>query len=446
MEVIKMSTFDWDEENWDTLIYSIRQGNCILMLGPDAAVEEVDGQPHLLTEILANQLAEKIDTETREKINPSDLAQVSQYYSIERGRNSLEAKASSFFCERKGMNTNLHRNLAALPFYFTITTTPDNMLMEALEKEGKEPMIERYHFNGDNPDIVNMGSEEKPLLFYLYGTATDPGSLLLTENDLLDFLVVLISEKRPLPDNILSELHDEHKSFLFLGFGFRHWYLRLLLHVLQGRNKGSHSFAMEQFMPENSDELQRTIYFYKKSNYKINIFKGELNHFAGQLREKYLKHVSKNSTNNNGTKHVLDRNAPEVFICHASEDKDYASSLYKTLAETGIRPWLDKQNLRGGDDWNRQIEKTIQKIDYFVVLQSKALADKHIGYVNREINSALDRKKEFRKGSRFIIPVKIEECPLLEDMHDLQTIDLTNRGNIRELTSTIKRDFAQRRR
>jgi hypothetical protein len=446
MEVIKMANNNLEEEEWDTLIYSIRQGNCILMLGPDAAVEEVDGQTHLLTEILANQLAEKIDEETRGKINPSDLAQVSQYYSIERGRNSLEARASSFFYEREGMSTNLHRNLAALPFYFTITTTPDSMFLEALKKEGKEPMVERYHFNGDNPDIVGKGTREKPLLFYLYGTVSEPGSLLLTENDLLDFLVALISEKRPLPDNIRSELQDEHKSFLFLGFGLRHWYLRLLLHVLQGRNKGSHSFAMEQFMPENAEELQRTIYFYKKSNYKINIFKGELNHFAGKLREKYLKQVSKNGTNGNGTKRVLDSGAPQVFICHASEDKDYAASLYKTLADAGIKPWLDKQNLRGGDDWNRQIEKTIQEIDYFVLLQSRALADKQIGYVNREINSALDRKKEFRRGSRFIIPVKIEECPLLEDVHDLQTIDLTDGGNVRELASTIKRDFARRRR
>lgn len=435
---LEMLNFDREEENWETLIYAIQQKNCILMLGPDAAVEEKDGQLHPLTEILANQLAERIEPEIKKKINPSDLAQVSQYYCMEKGRHSLEARVSSFYKTRQSLTGNLHRNLAALPFYFTITTTPDNMFGEALGKEEKVPVTERYHFNGDNPDMLEMGTVEKPLLFYLYGTVEEPGSLLLTETDLLDFLVALISRKRPLPDNMLSELHNENKSFLFLGFGFRHWYLRILLHVLQGRNKGSHSFAMEQFIPENIAELQRTIFFFKKSDYKIEIFKKELNQFAEQLREKYEQ------SSPDFTRRVRDENAPEVFICHASEDKDHAASLYKTFEEAGIRPWLDKEKLRGGDDWNRCIEKTIKQIDYFVVLQSRALANKRIGYVNREINSAMDRKKEFRKGSRFIIPVKIEKCPLLEDVTDLQTVDLTDINNIKELTSTIKRDFAIR--
>lgn len=429
---------DWEPENWDTLIYAIRKNNCILMLGPDAAAEAVNGTHRPLTEILANQLAEKIKPEIKKEINPSDLAQVSQQYFMEKGRFDLEARVAAFYNERLELTSDLHNNLAALPFYFTVTTTPENMFPEALRKEKKEPIMGRYNFKGKAPEKVRMGTVEKPLVFYLYGTVEEPGSLLLTENDLLDFLVALISKSPGLQDNIRSELQAENKSFLFLGFGFRHWYLRILLHVLQGGNRKSRSFAMEQFTPEHAAELQRNVFFFKRSDYKIHIFKQELNRFAGELREKF------EGSSPDCTPRFMDAKAPEVFICHANEDKSYAASLYAKLEEAGIKPWLDKKNLRGGDDWNSRIEKTIKTVDYFVVLQSNSLAKKHVGYVNREINTALDRQKEFMKGFCFIIPVKIEECPLREDLARLQTIDLTNETNIKELISTIKRDFEKR--
>lgn len=90
------------------------------------------------------------------------------------------------------------------------------MLVNALEENKKEPVINWYNFNGANPGMVQMGTDEKPLVFYLYGAVNEPGSLMLTENDLLDFLVVLSSGKRPLSDNIRSELQDGNKSFLFI--------------------------------------------------------------------------------------------------------------------------------------------------------------------------------------------------------------------------------------
>ncbi len=440
---MEMPYCNWEDEDWDTLIYAINQNNCILMLGPDTAVETIDGQSRLLTETLANQLAERLDPETRKPLNPSDLAQVSQYYEMEKGRHTLEAKVASFYKdkEKQGLCSELHRNLAALPFYFTITTTPDSMFIKALEENNKEPVMNRYNFNGENPGMVQMGTHEKPLVFYLYGAVTEPGSLMLTEKDLLDFLVVLSSRKRPLPDNIRSELQNENKSFLFMGFGFKHWYLRILLHVLQGGNKkNSRSFALEKFPPENTAELQRTVFFFKRSDYKIHIFKQDFNGFASKLRERF------GPCSPNVIQRFEAAKKPEVFICHASEDKNYAASLYKKLEQEGIRPWLDKENLRGGDEWDRKIRDTIKQIDYFVVLQSQVLVNKTEGYVNREINIALDRQEEFQRGTtRFVIPVKIEPCPLREDLKHLQTIDLTDEANIKTLIDTIQRDFEKRK-
>lgn len=432
---------DWEDENWDTLIYSLHQKNCILMLGPDAATEEFNGRNRPLTEALSNELAEKIEPEFKKELNPFDLAQVAQQYCMEKGRLDLEARVSVFFNARLNQTSDLHKNFAVLPFYFVVTTTPDNMFRNALRKEEKDPIEYGYNFNGANPDIVQMGTVEHPLLFYLYGTLSEPKSLPLTENDLLDFLVALISKKRPLPDNIRSELQNENIIFLFVGFGFRHWYLRILLHVLKGDNgRMSRSFAIERFTHENMVELRRNVFFFKRSDYKIHIFDYELNDFAKRLRDRYKK-SSPECVPRSGIPH-----APQVFICHANENKKYASFLYKKLEEAGLRLWLDRENLRGGDHWDKLIRKTVKEVDYFIVLQSKAMAKKQIGYVNREINIALDRQEEFRRSIRFIIPVKIEECQKLEELEHLQTIDLTEEANTKKLIATIKRDFERRTR
>jgi hypothetical protein len=74
------------------------------MLGPDTAVDQADGRPRLLSETLAHQLAERIAVETRQKIDASDLAQVCQYYYLDKGRTTTRSIYST------GSSTNLPGN------------------------------------------------------------------------------------------------------------------------------------------------------------------------------------------------------------------------------------------------------------------------------------------------------------------------------------------------
>jgi len=53
-----------------------------------------------------------------------------------------------------------------------------------------------------------------------------------------------------------------------------------------------------------------------------------------------------------------------VFLCHASQDKpivpqgDDIRELYQRLnAEGWIDPWLDKEELLPGQDWDMELEK-----------------------------------------------------------------------------------------
>lgn len=439
-----MSFCEWEEEDWSLLIQAIRQKKCILLLGTDAAVVEVDGKSKLLSEILAQQLAGELDKETREKINTSNLAEVSQYYCLppKPGRINLELKVQDFYKQGGVQSSQFHKNLAAMPFYFTISTSPDKMFYEALKQQNKEPITTWYNFKRKRAIGAELGSVGTPLIFHLYGTIDYPESLVLTENDLLDFLV----EMKPdsiFPDQFINELKKPDKIFLFIGFGFKHWHLRIILHALRISRKENRSLAVEDFEPQSEEEFKSTVFFYQKNACNIHIFKWEssLDEFAKQLRIRYEKSLEIPDF----VHRDIAQKAPKVFICHASEDKDFAASMYEKLKQSGLYPWLDKEDLRGGDLWDETIKKAIKKeIDYFLVLQSQSLSKKLVGYVNKEIVEARERQKEIRVGNLFIIPVKIEDCPLLDVLEDLQTVDLTDGNGIDRLVQTIKRDYAKR--
>lgn len=149
---------------------------------------------------------------------------------------------------------------------------------------------------------------------------------------------------------------------------------------------------------------------------------------------------------------------PVVFICHVDEDKDKAKFFETKLQKAGLDTWLDKSKLKSGEKWENTIQKAIKKeVDYFLVLQSSTLAKKTESYAFGEISLALERQAKFRTGFPFILPVKIDECQLLEELDGLQTeelilkpsgnpetIQFTAPNKFMAFTRRIKRDFQRR--
>ncbi len=431
-----------DDENFEQLIFSIRRKKCILMLGPDASVEQVNGQSQPLNEILAYELAQRIRPDYKKDINPSNLTEVSQYYQMEHGRNALEIFVEGFYRKRQNSVSEIHQNLASLPFDFAVAASPDNLFANALKEQDKPPKISAYNFKGRRSDHEPIsGTEQNPLLFYLYGHSDDPESLVMTENDLLDFLVSVISKAPGLPASITSELNSTDKNFLFLGFGFKHWYLRILLHVLAGgKNKQSHSFALE-FMPENPHEYKSAILFFKNHNTcKIHIFHDKILEFTRKLKTEYDKSISCAPT-------IQEQDSPSVFICHAKADESHAEWLFDQFTGAGFKPFMESKSIDAGENRNRRIEKAIKEADFFVVLKTKALENHSADYVHKEIRLALDRQNYFTPDAPFIIPVKIEDCELDwdEELEIWWESDLTNKANIGKLISTIRRHYARRK-
>jgi len=133
--------------------------------------------------------------------------------------------------------------LANLPLPIYLTTSPYTFLEEALRRAGKEPRSElcRWHSGLDNvPSVfaaaghapIYQPSRHEPLVYHLFGLDAYPDSLVLTEDDHLDFLMA-VSQGRG-KDQGVDPVHDvvkgalQSSALLLLGFSLATWAFRAL--------------------------------------------------------------------------------------------------------------------------------------------------------------------------------------------------------------------------
>lgn len=91
----------------------------------------------------------------------------------------------------------------------------------------------------------------------------------------------------------------------------------------------------------------------------------------------------------------------DLFICHASEDKDeIVRPLVKILVETGYRVWYDEFELKLGDSLRRSIDKGLAYSSYGLVILSPNFFAKE--WPQRELDGLAARES---KGKKVILPV-----------------------------------------
>jgi hypothetical protein len=92
----------------------------------------------------------------------------------------------------------------------------------------------------------------------------------------------------------------------------------------------------------------------------------------------------------------------DVFICHASEDKDdVARPLAEALKAAGLDVWFDEFELRIGSSLRRNIDMGLANSRFGVVILSPAFFDK--GWSNYELDGLVTR--EVAGGGQIILPV-----------------------------------------
>ena len=132
------------------------------------------------------------------------------------------------------------------------------------------------------------------------------------------------------------------------------------------------------------------------------------------------------STNNDPT-----QKNNQIFISYAHEDSNYAHRLFRELKEFekeyNLKFWLDKDSLLPGQNWSNVIQNVIDESKYFIVLLSKNAIEKNT-YVQEELRLALEKaeKADQQQAQIYIIPVRLDNCEIIEQVQKLHVVDLSD--------------------
>jgi hypothetical protein len=111
-------------------------------------------------------------------------------------------------------------------------------------------------------------------------------------------------------------------------------------------------------------------------------------------------HTTQPSDRGNGTGRRA-RSKRDVFVSHATEDKDFVTRLVKALASAGIRVWYDTNSLGWGDDLRSSIDRGLANSRYGIVVFSKAFL-KGKRWTEYELNGLFAKE---RYGRKVILPI-----------------------------------------
>ncbi|MHB8744405.1 MAG: toll/interleukin-1 receptor domain-containing protein [Sulfuricaulis sp.] len=120
------------------------------------------------------------------------------------------------------------------------------------------------------------------------------------------------------------------------------------------------------------------------------------------------------------------RQARHVFIVYARDDLEVARRLAHRMKDVGLSPWLDVDELVPGQVWKKTVLKALEESSVAVILVSKN--HEKGGFVREEMNAAMKLLQSNEANVVPIVPVRIDDSPVPEQLAQIQWVDLREDG------------------
>ena len=139
---------------------------------------------------------------------------------------------------------------------------------------------------------------------------------------------------------------------------------------------------------------------------------------------------------------MLTENQRLVFFSYAKADEGRVVPYYHAIRLMPWTLWMDKFELKGGQNWELEIDKAIQGADIVLIFVSRASID-HRGYLQKEIRRALEVSKTKLVDDIFIIPVMLDDIPIPSQLTNLQSISTGDGHSVGAIIDAISFQFTR---
>jgi len=292
------------EIKWDLLVDRINDGKCTPFLGAGACADvlPVGGA---VAQTWAQTYGYPLD-------DSHDLIRVAQYIAVTQDPMWPKEAIIKEFKKRveevgpPDFNNPLkpHSFLADLPVPVYLTTNYDDFMEQALrtrKRDAQQALCRWNDYLETNKDSAPSAFDkrnykpdvDKPVVFHLHGHSGVPESLVLTEDDYLDFMVSISRNEDLLPPRIREALAGT--TLLFLGYAITDWDFRVLFRSLvsyltKSVQRGHISVQLDPGKKGNDAEKAARAQDYLNRYFgglNIGMFWGTCEQFVAELRTRW---------------------------------------------------------------------------------------------------------------------------------------------------------------
>ena len=198
----------------ETIKNDIVAGKCVLILGPDLYVKEIEDKNWERKQYYRKLEADNAGIQYFEK---------DEVFSAVDFEFFLENNITDFFTGNGDIA--LLELVSTVRFPLILNASPDQSLVNYFTERGEGYVFD--HFEGELDQNKSLQFDLKiPLIYNVFGAISDPQSLIITHDSLYKSMQELLP-KNSFPPNIRAFLKNA-RSFIFLGFKFESWCYQLL--------------------------------------------------------------------------------------------------------------------------------------------------------------------------------------------------------------------------
>lgn len=289
-------------EEWNELAKSICAGQCTPFLGAGACAPTLPTGGELARE-LARDFGYPLD-------NSADLAHVTQFIAIKKNdtvdpkEEILKRIAARGYPQFAAGET--HHVLASWPVPVYLTTNYDDFMVKALEAQNRTARRDFCRWNkelAEHPGVWQREpdyrpSPESPIVYHMHGNSEVTKSLVVTEDDYLEFIYNIAKSGamtktvnrswEMLPPWIIRAISNH--CLMFVGYRLLDWSFRiifrwLVLSLRQTQTRLKVAVQLSPFGDEAANESAQTyLREYFQHVFDVTIFWGDTRNFVSEVQ------------------------------------------------------------------------------------------------------------------------------------------------------------------